>query len=176
MFQMKIACESCCSVFELNDSLLKDTGSLVRCSKCQNVFRVYPPEAVDPRKCPRVKTRNLVSYFSFDETGKLISEGIGISLDISEDGILLETPDIIEPGMLVLASTDIENNLIEVTGKIIHSKKTSTGMHQSGIKFIGVNERVTKFIVTLIREYNFRRKNLFLAVKKKNQTLNLPLT
>ena len=173
---MQIPCESCCTVFELNDSLIKDTGSMVRCSKCQKAFRVYPPKSVDPRKSPRVKTRNLISYFSFDKTGKLISDGLGVSLGISEDGILLETPENIESGMLVLVATDNENNLIEVKGKIIYRKKASTGMYQSGIKFIGVEERVTKFIAALIREYNYRRKNLFLAVKQKNKTLNLPLT
>ncbi len=92
---------------------------------------------------------------------------MGVTLDISEGGILLETPYSIESGLLVLAATDWEKNLIEVKGKIIRSKKTANEMYLSGIKFIGVDERVTKFIATLIKEYNFRGENLFFTVKQK---------
>ena len=82
-------------------------------------------------------------------------------MDISEVGILLETPDFIKAGSLKLAAIDNEKNLIEVGGKIIRTKKASTGMHLSGIKFTGADERVTKFAATLIKEYSFREKNLF---------------
>jgi predicted Zn finger-like uncharacterized protein len=102
MYPMKIPCESCHSVFRLDSSLIKDTGSVVRCSKCRKVFRVYPHQPADPRKSPRIKTRNLISYFSFNKAGKLISEGLGVALDISEGGILLETPYNIKSGLLVL--------------------------------------------------------------------------
>lgn len=173
---MIIACESCYSMFELNISLIKNSGSLVRCSKCKKVFRVYPHQKADSRKSQRVKTKNLISYFSFDETGKLFAEGLGMASDISKDHILLETPNTIESGMLVLEAIDDEKNLIEVKGKLIHSKKTSTGMVLSEIKFIDVDERVTKFIATLIREYNYRVKNRSFTVKQKNTTSNLPVT
>ena len=40
---MKIPCVSCQSLFRLDSSLVKTTGSLVRCSKCKYIFMVYPP-------------------------------------------------------------------------------------------------------------------------------------
>ena len=40
---MQIPCISCQARFRLDSSLIKITGSLVRCSKCKNIFRVYPP-------------------------------------------------------------------------------------------------------------------------------------
>ena len=39
---MIITCDECNSSFSLNDSMIKDTGSKVRCSKCDNVFVAYP--------------------------------------------------------------------------------------------------------------------------------------
>ena len=107
----------------------------------------------------------MISYSVFNKSGKLISHGLGIALDISEGGLLLETPDYIKSNLLKLAATDNKKNLIEVEGKIIRTKKVSTGMYLSGIRFIGVDERVTKFIATLIKEYNFRGENLFFTVK-----------
>ena len=39
---MIIACEKCKSTFQLEESLLRDKGSKVRCSLCRHVFTVYP--------------------------------------------------------------------------------------------------------------------------------------
>ena len=40
---MIITCEKCSTKFNLDENLLKQTGSKVRCSKCQNIFLAYPP-------------------------------------------------------------------------------------------------------------------------------------
>jgi predicted Zn finger-like uncharacterized protein len=42
---MIISCESCQARFRLADEKLKPGGTRVRCSKCQHVFTVMPPEA-----------------------------------------------------------------------------------------------------------------------------------
>lgn len=39
---MIVKCEKCQSEFNLNESLLKKDGSMVRCSVCKNIFRVFP--------------------------------------------------------------------------------------------------------------------------------------
>jgi predicted Zn finger-like uncharacterized protein len=41
---MIIECERCRSKFKLDDALLKQGGSRVRCSICKNIFKAYPPE------------------------------------------------------------------------------------------------------------------------------------
>ncbi len=41
---MIITCEECGISFNLDESLLKPSGSKVRCSKCKTVFTAYPPE------------------------------------------------------------------------------------------------------------------------------------
>lgn len=45
---MIVECEKCNSKFELDDSLIKDKGSKVRCSVCKDVFKVYPQKADEP--------------------------------------------------------------------------------------------------------------------------------
>lgn len=51
---MIVACEQCESRFRLDDSLLKDEGSKVRCSRCGHVFLVRPPreEPQEPETLP----------------------------------------------------------------------------------------------------------------------------
>ena len=41
---MMIPCVSCNSIFRLDNAYIKITGSKVRCSKCHDIFMVYPPE------------------------------------------------------------------------------------------------------------------------------------
>ena len=42
---MIITCDECSSSFSVGDSLIKDTGSKVRCSKCNSVFVAFPQSA-----------------------------------------------------------------------------------------------------------------------------------
>ena len=169
---MIVPCESCHSKFVLDSSLVKPTGTRVRCSKCLGVFNVFPPPVDNRRKTPRVKTQNLISYFTYNEIGKLISHGLGIALDISKGGILLETPYPMESGLLVLNATDRNKNSIEVKGKLVYSKATTMGTYLCGIEFMGVNERIRNFITKLIKEYHFQGNNLFIALKKRSHYLN----
>ena len=155
----------------LDRSLVKTTGSKVRCSKCRKIFKVYPPQSIERRKHPRVKTSNLISYYSFDETGKFISHGLGVTLDISKGGMLLETPCFVESGPIVLTAIDWEKNLVQVKGKLIYSVKQATGMYRCGIEFVGINERVADFIVNLIKNHTYQGYNLFIAIGRKIQDL-----
>ena len=164
---MKVLCDSCHSEFKLDNNSIKETGILVRCSNCRSVFRVFPPDVVKRRKHPRVKTQNLISYFSFNKNHKLTSHGLGIALDVSRGGILLETPYSIESGVLVLTATDKMKKFMEVKGRLIYSKKASNGTYLCGIEFIGKDERVKDFITNLIRVYNVQRNNLFITLKKE---------
>ena len=139
---MRVTCQSCRFNFKLDSTAVKASGTLVRCSKCHTLFRVYPPEMVRYRKHTRVKTQNLISYFAVNKHHRLIAHGLGIALDISQGGILLETPCSIESSYLVLTAVDKLKNIIEVQGRLIYSKKTTRSTFLCGIEFIGNDERV----------------------------------
>jgi hypothetical protein len=104
----------------------------------------------------------LISHFSIDETGKLLSQGIGKALDISKGGMLLETPYPIESKLLSLMAVDHEGNLFEISGRLMYSRKSSTGMYLSGIAFVSNGEQVAKFVIKLVKEYNYRKNNIFI--------------
>jgi predicted Zn finger-like uncharacterized protein len=161
---VQIACNACQSVFRLDSRLVKSNGSLVRCTKCQTVFRVYPPDSTERRKSTRIKTRNLIAHLSVDENGELISQGLGKALDISKGGILLETPFAIKDGQLSLMAVDKDSVLFEIKGELAYCKRTASGMYHAGIKFIGTELQVVNYVSRLIKEYNHRKKLLYFAV------------
>ena len=118
---------------------------------------------VDRRKYPRVNTINLISHVTIDETGRRIFKGMSRALDISRGGMLLETVYPIESGCLSLMTVDMDNNLIEIKGELIYCSKSDTAMYHSGIKFIGANEQITKFVTQMIKVYNHRKNNVLIA-------------
>ncbi len=157
---MIIPCKSCQSTFRLDSKLVKPAGSMVRCSKCRVVFKVFPSDWENRRKHKRLKTRNLIYHASYDIRGKMISQGLSKALNISKGGMLLETPEPIEKGLLSLMATDENNDLIEIDCNLVYCKKTSTGRYHSGISFLASDDEVTTFVTKLIKEYNFRIRSL----------------
>lgn len=81
---MIITCKKCNSSFNLDESLLKPTGSKVRCSKCKDVFVVHPsPASKKSSKKP-----------SEANSQKDISSPSADDLDLSDiDALFEETPD-----------------------------------------------------------------------------------
>jgi hypothetical protein len=118
----------------------------------------------DRRKFPRTRTRNLIAHVSVDDNGKMISQGLGKALDISQGGMLLETPYPIEAGLLSLMAVDKDNILFEINADLVYCKKSSLGMYQSGIKFVGTELQVRSFVTRLIKEYNHRKNSLSIAL------------
>ena len=161
---MIILCKSCQASYRIDPIILKPTGSKVRCSKCQEVFTLFPPRQINRREHPRIQTRNLISHLTIEKHGKPISQGLSKTIDISKGGILLETPHPIEPGLITLMAVGLDNKFIEIQGELVYSKKTNSGMYRSGIKFISIDDKATRFIVGLIKEYNHRRNNLEISL------------
>jgi predicted Zn finger-like uncharacterized protein len=65
---MIIQCEKCRTKFSLNESLIKEEGSKLKCSQCGNVFVAYPPEETlaEEAKTIPVKKEDLDSTMSLD--------------------------------------------------------------------------------------------------------------
>jgi hypothetical protein len=75
----------------------------------------------------------------------------------------------------VLATLDRKNTLIEVNGKLVYFVKKNLEMYLYGIEFIDSDKRILKFIVNLIKGYNYRGYNLFITIGQKIRA-NLSLT
>jgi c-di-GMP-binding flagellar brake protein YcgR len=112
---------------------------------------------INKRKNPRVKTSNGVSYICIDENGNEIEQGMGRAIDISLGGMLLETSVPIESKYILIATIDLEGNLIEIRGKIANSKKIESGEFLNGIQFLETPERQIKIIAEFIKVHRYRQ-------------------
>lgn len=100
----------------------------------------------DRRKKTRTNSLNLLSFYCLDESNEIVMQGVGRTLNISEDGILLETHEPIDPRHSVSLFIAIEEDLVDVKGKVIHSSANDNGKFNTGILFVEPNE-TTRHII-----------------------------
>ena len=112
---------------------------------------------MDRRKYPRVKTCNLISYVSIDENDNVLNQSMGRALNISQNGIFLETSRMILSQYISLMSFDEHNNLIEIKGLVAYSRDLGSGKFGAGISFQATGAENIQFAIQLIKVYNYRK-------------------
>jgi c-di-GMP-binding flagellar brake protein YcgR len=112
---------------------------------------------LDRRKFPRIKICNPISYDSVNQNGIQLDQNMGIALDISQNGILLETAQMIQSKYIYLIFADMKNNLIRIAARVIFSVKNKKGNFKSGINFQGSQEENIRFAKKVIKAYQHQK-------------------
>ncbi|MFO7667859.1 MAG: DUF3426 domain-containing protein [Desulfobacterales bacterium] len=128
---MIVVCNECGTGFNLEDGRIKPSGSKVRCSKCNNVFMVFPPfdtPAVEPPAAEKifeepadesVKEESSLSDEGFDlsEFDKMFEDKAPVSEDVagSKDGEagLSDTEDMDFSDLEKILETDVREKMSE---------------------------------------------------------------
>lgn len=101
------------------------------------------------RHCPRIQALTLISYSCIGESEKIESQGMGRTLNISEEGILMETYVSIDPKYSIALSIGLEDELINITGQIVYSKPGKNEKFETGIEFLETD----KSTIEILRKY-----------------------
>jgi len=120
--------------------------------------KAHKNEVADHRAHPRVETCNLISFQCIDAAGKTVRQGMGKALDVSKNGLMLESSLPVESEYVSLMSTDPDNRLIEIVGKVTYSRRARTGGYKTGIQFAGGSDENIRFATSLIKTFHYRRK------------------
>jgi hypothetical protein len=107
------------------------------------------------RKNSRIDTHNLISYVSINENDEPVGQGMGRTLNISEGGILLETHTPIDPQYTISFTMNLEDEMMDVKGKVAYNKKRDDGKFETGIQFIKTDEsriRMIKQFVVMFKD------------------------
>ena len=109
------------------------------------------------RKRLRIKALNLISYSCIDEAGQTLTQGMGRTLNLSEDGILLETRDSVDPKYTVVMAIGLEEDLIDIKGRVVYSIGGGNERFEAGIEFIETDESTIEVLKKYIKA--FREKS-----------------
>jgi len=97
-----------------------------------------------------------VTYVCVDDEGNEIAEGFGTTRDLSLGGIKLETNQPVESPYILLLDIDLQEKMLEIKGKVVHSTEVAPGVYDTGICFVDTEDRhheiVRSFVKALIRK------------------------
>ncbi|MBC2716273.1 MAG: PilZ domain-containing protein [Desulfobacteraceae bacterium] len=109
---------------------------------------------INKRKHERVDALNLLSYVILDVDGKEWGQGMGRTLNISENGLQLETHEPIDTKNILQISIGIEDELVEIKGKVVYTNRGDSGKFEAGIEFIQVKQDALVVLKKYINEFN----------------------
>jgi len=95
--------------------------------------------SIEQRKAVRINSLNL-SYIGIDENNVTVKQAMGRTLNVSENGILLETHFPIDSKQMVSLSLALEDDLIDMKGEVVYSRPGEDAKYETGIKFTEVKE------------------------------------
>jgi hypothetical protein len=110
------------------------------------------------RTCQRVKIEKGLSYHGLDVQSNVVDRYRGVALNISQEGIQLETDHMILTDHILLMFYDYKSNFIATKGRVVYSNEDDFGKFKTGIQLMGVNGDNQRFVKRLIQSYHYRKK------------------
>jgi c-di-GMP-binding flagellar brake protein YcgR len=112
-----------------------------------------PSGGPDRRNHPRIETANVVNYVCVDEDGNEIAEGFGTTRDLSLGGIKLETRQAVESPYILLLDIDLQEQMLEIRGEVVHSTEVEPGLFHTGIRFVDTEEKQNNIVKSFVRSH-----------------------
>ncbi|MEE8481328.1 MAG: PilZ domain-containing protein [Desulfobacterales bacterium] len=97
------------------------------------------------RKHERVASLNLLHFTGY-RNDVIIKQGMGRTLDVSESGILLETHFLMELQDQLSLTIGLEDDLVEMKGRVVYCNEEEGGKFKVGIEFFEVDEKALQML------------------------------
>lgn len=110
------------------------------------------------RHFSRIDSLNLVHVTCHDHTGKALKQGIGRTINVSEEGILLETHFEIDPDERPALSIGLEEELVDIQTRVIHLHLEEKNKFLTGLSFAELDEKTLTVLKKFIKLFNEHHK------------------
>ena len=115
-------------------------------------------ENIVDRTYQRVRINKGLSYNGLDVHRRVVDRFMGIALDVSQNGIQLETNRMITTELILLMFFDYNSQYIATNGKVVYSNMDAFGKFKTGIQLQGTKEENLRFVKRLIQSYHYQRR------------------
>ncbi|MEJ2099606.1 MAG: hypothetical protein P8X68_06480 [Desulfobacterales bacterium] len=105
-----------------------------------------------------MKINKGISYNGLDVKSNVVERYTGVALNVSQNGIQLETDRIIETRYILLMFFDFKSNYVAARGEVIYSRKNDSGQFWTGINLQGKNGDNLQFVKKLIQSYHYQKR------------------
>lgn len=90
------------------------------------------------REHVRVAVRQTLTYDYYDEAGQKLGVGIGATVNVSEDGLMLTTDKYLQSGMQVLIEIVSHLYVFMATAVVAHSAEIGDTLYQVGVHYTDI--------------------------------------
>jgi hypothetical protein len=173
--------KSCYRRCKLDETLLRPSGSRVRCSKCGAIFHVYiglsgsrrdstiePKDMVsvieqgnistfgdEKRKHPRMPVSIPVLCDALDLEGNPHDIYIGAIKEVSQTGLAIELLGSPVFEQVPLSFINVENRDVQIKAKVVHSRAGDSFKTRVGLSLAGSAIEIDQFVSQVIKTNHF---------------------
>jgi len=109
------------------------------------------------RKFIRYDSLHLLDYLVIDNEGNPGVYSMGRTIDVSADGLKLETTQALDTNTLLSVTVGLEDDLIELLGRTTHAHPFN-GRFLSGISFIKITKEGRRVFSKYVEAFRQRQK------------------
>ncbi len=113
----------------------------------------------EQRKFIRYDALHLLDYVVLDENGVPGNYSMGRTIDVSIDGIKLETSIPLKINTRLLITVGLEDDLIDLEGKTTHTSRQD-GRFVSGVGFLKISKEGRRIIAKYVEAFRQRKAEL----------------
>ena len=106
---------------------------------------------------PSVKVVLPVNYICVDGNGAALGEGMGQTIEISPESILIETVTPIKSNYVSLMIVDFKNSFRQIKGKVGESHNSGSGMYRTHVQFMGAKDEILKTLKVVVQTYHYQK-------------------
>ncbi len=124
------------------------------------------------RKYPRVNASNMITYCCLDENENELDHCMARAMEVSPAGIKIESFQKIESEIIRLISVDSDDTLIDIKGRVVHSRQTEAGRYLIGIRLEGTELENTRFVLKLLAVCQQTKPEVVMVKRSKGDGSN----
>ena len=113
----------------------------------------------EQRKFIRYDSLHLLDYLVLDEEGRTGQYSMGRTIDVSIDGIKLETIYPLQPNTRLLITVGLEDDLIDLEGRTTHAAPCD-GRFVSGVTFLKITKEGRRIFAKYTEAFRKRKLEL----------------
>lgn len=113
----------------------------------------------EQRKFIRYDSLHLLDYLVLDEEGNPGNYSMGRTIDVSVDGIKLETTTPLKTDTQLLITVGIEDDLVDLEGRTTHALPLD-GRYVSGVTFLKITKEGRRVFTKYVEAFRQRQKEL----------------
>jgi hypothetical protein len=109
-------------------------------------------KAQNRRRYERIDSVNMINYTQLNASMQRTGQGMGRTLNISEAGMLMETPTPIIPDHQLSINIGLAGELVYFRGKVAYTQSERRGQHFTGVRFTRSDKTGFNAFCTFLRD------------------------